>query len=101
MCGIVGIAALRDAQPPNYHQVHGMCSVLEHRGPDDQGIDIRAGVALGNRRLAVIDIDGGRQPLSNESGTIRVVQNGEIYNFRELRKYLESSGHQFHTNGDT
>ena len=101
MCGIVGIAALRDAQPPNYHQVHGMCSVLEHRGPDDQGIDIRAGVALGNRRLAVIDIDGGRQPLSNESGTIRVVQNGEIYNFRELRKYLESSGHQFHTNCDT
>lgn len=78
-----------------------MCSVLEHRGPDDQGIDIRDGVALGNRRLAVIDIAGGRQPVANESKTIRTIQNGEIYNFRELRRYLEGFGHQFRTNCDT
>jgi asparagine synthase (glutamine-hydrolysing) len=78
-----------------------MCAVLEHRGPDDEGIDIHDGVGLGSRRLAVIDMAGGKQPLANNAGTIRVVQNGEIYNFRELRKHLESSGHQFRTNSDT
>jgi asparagine synthase (glutamine-hydrolysing) len=101
MCGIVGIAALGDARPPHSQQVQRMCSVLEHRGPDDQGVDILDGVALGNRRLAVIDIAGGRQPLGNESRTIRTVQNGEIYNFQELRRSLEKSSHRFRTNCDT
>jgi asparagine synthase (glutamine-hydrolysing) len=78
-----------------------MCDVLEHRGPDDEGIDIREGVAIGMRRLSIIDLAGGKQPIFNEDGTIRVVFNGEIYNFRELRKDLQSAGHVFRTSSDT
>jgi asparagine synthase (glutamine-hydrolysing) len=101
MCGIVGIAALNGARPPNLEDVRRMCRVLEHRGPDDEGIEMRDGVALGNRRLAVIDVAGGRQPIGNTSNSVRVIQNGEIYNFRELRRWLERSGHRFHTDCDT
>lgn len=101
MCGIAGIACFGDIPPPRYEQLKGMCDTLIHRGPDDEGIDIRDGVGMGMRRLAIIDLPGGKQPISNEDDTIRVVFNGEIYNFRELRSDLTSRGHRFSTRSDT
>lgn len=101
MCGIAGIAAFRDFSQPNYELLSAMCNTLVHRGPDDSGMDIRDGVAMGMRRLSIIDLSGGKQPLFNEDGTIRTVFNGEIYNYRELRKELEARGHRFKTNSDT
>jgi asparagine synthase (glutamine-hydrolysing) len=101
MCGIVGIAALGAAPQPRPEQIAKMCRTLIHRGPDDEGVSVRDGVGLGNRRLTVIDPSGGRQPMENESGSVRVVQNGEIYNFRELRRELQLRGHSFRTDSDT
>jgi asparagine synthase (glutamine-hydrolysing) len=101
MCGIAGIACFGDFPGPRYEQVKRMCDTLIHRGPDDEGIDIRDGVGMGMRRLAIIDLSGGKQPISNEDDTIRVVFNGEIYNFRELRSDLRSRGHRFSTQSDT
>jgi asparagine synthase (glutamine-hydrolysing) len=101
MCGIVGIAALNGAIPPVADQVRGMCATIAHRGPDDESVDIRNGIGFGMRRLSIIDLAGGRQPIFNEDGTIRVVFNGEIYNFKELRHDLEQRGHHFATHTDT
>jgi asparagine synthase (glutamine-hydrolysing) len=102
MCGIAGIAVFRkDLPPPSYQQLKEMCDVLIHRGPDEEGMDIRDSVAIGIRRLSIIDISGGSQPIFNENRTVRVVFNGEIYNFRELRRELKSLGHVFTTNTDT
>src|SRR6266542_4388504 len=104
MCGIAGFydtqlildAAARAAV------LGRMCDVIKHRGPDDQGMMITSdGVALGMRRLSIIDLAGGHQPISNEDGAISVVFNGEIYNYRELQRELEACGHQFGTNSDT
>jgi asparagine synthase (glutamine-hydrolysing) len=78
-----------------------MCEVIRHRGPDDEGIHVQAGVGLGMRRLSIIDLAGGRQPIHNETSTVWVVFNGEIYNYRELRAELEALGHLFSTNSDT
>lgn len=81
--------------------VEAMCQRIVHRGPDDQGV-YRDGVAqIGMRRLSIIDVGGGHQPIHNEDQTIQVVFNGEIYNFRELRRELEAKGHRFYTNSDT
>ena len=74
-----------------------MCGVIEHRGPDDEGHYIEPGIAMGMRRLSIIDLAGGHQPLSNLQRTLWVVCNGEIYNFRELRRELEHQGHRFQT----
>lgn len=101
MCGIAGIVAFHGAQSPNMGQLKEMCDAILHRGPDEDGMDIRDGVALGMRRLAIIDLKGGRQPIFNEDKTVRTVFNGEIYNFRELRQKLESAGHVFKTKTDT
>ena len=101
MCGITGIAALGGAPLPADQILRAMCHTLRHRGPDDLSLDLKSGVALGNTRLAIIDVDGGRQPLFNESGSVRTVLNGEIYNFRELRKSLQNAGHVFRTACDT
>lgn len=101
MCGIAGIAAFGDMPSPSYHVLKEMCDTIIHRGPDEDGMDIRDGVAMGMRRLSIIDLSGGSQPIFNENLTIRVVYNGEIYNFKELRKELESCGHHFKTNTDT
>jgi asparagine synthase (glutamine-hydrolysing) len=101
MCGIVGIAAFNAASTPQADELTRMCDSILHRGPDDDGMEIRDGVALGMRRLAIIDIAGGAQPMENEDGTIRVVFNGEIYNYRELRRELIRCGHRFATNSDT
>jgi asparagine synthase (glutamine-hydrolysing) len=108
MCGIAGFAdvAERGPLPParqeaEFNLVHRMCEVIRHRGPDDEGIHVGAGVGLGMRRLSIIDLAGGRQPIHNETRTIWVVFNGEIYNYRELRAELEALGHRFYTSSDT
>jgi asparagine synthase (glutamine-hydrolysing) len=78
-----------------------MCSVIRHRGPDDDGIGIVGSVGLGMRRLSIIDVTGSKQPIFNEDQSIRTVFNGEIYNYRELRSELGGKGHKFRTSGDT
>jgi asparagine synthase (glutamine-hydrolysing) len=100
MCGIAGIVAFRGPKPTE-EQLRAMCSTLHHRGPDDYGWVIHENVALGMRRLAIIDIQGGRQPIFNEQGTVCAILNGEIYNYRELRRELEGRGHRFATSTDT
>ncbi|HWK11144.1 MAG TPA: asparagine synthase (glutamine-hydrolyzing), partial [Vicinamibacterales bacterium] len=84
-----------------FNLVHRMCEVIRHRGPDDEGIHVEPGVGLGMRRLSIIDLAGGRQPIHNETATIWIVFNGEIYNYRELRAELEARGHVFATSSDT
>jgi asparagine synthase (glutamine-hydrolysing) len=102
MCGIAGFAdSSTTGRAPEFNLVHRMCDVIRHRGPDDEGIHVEPGVGLGMRRLSIIDLSGGRQPIHNETSTIWVVFNGEIYNYRELRAELESHGHQFATSSDT
>jgi len=100
MCGIAGIAAGQDSTPPSRDTLHRMCNTIIHRGPDDEGLSVEGRVALGMRRLSIIDVAGGRQPLVNEESNVRAVFNGEIYNFRELRKELEQKGHRFNSNSD-
>ncbi|EKD37784.1 MAG: hypothetical protein ACD_75C00995G0005 [uncultured bacterium] len=101
MCGIAGIVAFADAPQPEMVRLRAMCEAMVHRGPDSEGTDIRNGVALGMRRLSIIDLAGGSQPIFNEDKSILCVFNGEIYNYRELRRELESCGHTFLTNSDT
>lgn len=100
MCGIAGILSF-DGVPPDWATTHQMCESIFHRGPDDEGILIEGKIALGMRRLSIIDLAGGHQPIYNEDKTISIVFNGEIYNFRELRIELEKRGHRFSTNTDT
>jgi asparagine synthase (glutamine-hydrolysing) len=100
VCGIAGVAPLGGAAPSSIDQLRAMCDTLVHRGPDAEGLDVRCGVGLGMRRLAIIDLAGGDQPLWNEDETVRLVFNGEIYNFRELRSRLEARGHRFRSGSD-
>jgi asparagine synthase (glutamine-hydrolysing) len=100
MCGIAGILSL-DERPVFEREVRAMCSAIRHRGPDDEGIYTSQGIGLGMRRLSIIDVSSGHQPVHNEDGTVCVVFNGEIYNFRELRRDLEARGHRFRTSTDT
>ncbi len=88
-------------EPADARQVKSMCDALIARGPDDEGYFIRGPIGLGMRRLSIVDLVNGRQPISNEDGTLQVVLNGEIYNFRELRCMLEGQGHRFKTASDT
>lgn len=97
MCGICGFVGLRQ----NEDLLQEMMDSLAHRGPDGSGHFCSDGVGLGHRRLSIIDVDGGRQPIANESGTIHLVCNGEIYNFRELRDLLLARGHRFRTRSDS
>jgi asparagine synthase (glutamine-hydrolysing) len=101
MCGIAGIvdpALTRDLIRP---VVQRMTDALIHRGPDDDGFFVTDGVGLGMRRLSIIDVAGGQQPIANEDGLVQVVFNGEIYNYLELRNHLSQRGHVFRTNSDT
>jgi asparagine synthase (glutamine-hydrolysing) len=100
MCGIAGIVSLRGT-PGSQVDVARMCDAMTHRGPDDAGYLVDGPVALGVRRLSIIDVAGGHQPIFNEDGSVAVVYNGEIYNFRELRSWLESCGHRFRSASDT
>ena len=100
MCGIAGFAGWsprRDAASA----LRSMCDAIRHRGPDDAGYFVEPGIALGMRRLSIIDRAGGKQPIENEDGSITVVFNGEIYNHHELRARLEHRGHHFKTKSDT
>jgi asparagine synthase (glutamine-hydrolysing) len=99
MCGIAGVATRGDA--PARDLVHAMCEAMLHRGPDGEGIFVAPGVGLGMRRLAIIDLTTGDQPVASTDGTIQVVFNGEIYNYRELRAELQSKGHSFRSTGDS
>ena len=101
MCGIAGIVQRDPARQADPALLQRMCTSLRHRGPDDQGIFLHGPVCLGNRRLSIIDLATGHQPIFNESGSIAVVLNGEVYNFRELRPTLEAKGHRFTTHTDT
>ncbi|HKQ60099.1 MAG TPA: asparagine synthase (glutamine-hydrolyzing) [Candidatus Polarisedimenticolaceae bacterium] len=101
MCGIYGIVALRPQRPFDREELAPMAAVTVHRGPDDEGSYLGDGVLLGMRRLSIIDLSGGHQPISNRDGSLWVVCNGEIYNFRELRAELEARGHPFATGSDT
>lgn len=99
MCGICGIAQV-DA-PIVSATVHQMCAAMIHRGPDEDGFLFNGQVGLGMRRLKIVDLSTGSQPIYNESGQVGVMFNGEIYNYQDLRRQLESQGHIFHTSGDT
>lgn len=103
MCGIAGFAGNSDGLSKDERSeiLDRMCRVIRHRGPDDQGVMIAEGVALGMRRLSIIDLAGGHQPISGEDGSVTVVFNGEIYNYRELQRELEAKGHSFRTSSDT
>ncbi len=100
MCGICGIYNL-DGRPVDKDLLKRMNNTLVHRGPDDEGYYLSSKVGLGHRRLSIIDLDTGKQPMGNEDGSIQVVFNGEIYNFLELKKDLEGKGYYFRTRSDT
>ena len=101
MCGITGLMHRDPARPADAERVRRMCATLRHRGPDGDGFHRDGPVGLGMRRLAIIDVSGGDQPLYNEDGSIAVVQNGEIYNYIELRRELQALGARFRTQSDT
>jgi asparagine synthase (glutamine-hydrolysing) len=112
MCGITGAVWTAPEKAIDEETLRRMVHVLRHRGPDDEGIHtsqfqvrpgygVMPGVALGHRRLSIIDLAGGRQPMSNEDGSVWVAFNGEIYNYRDLRRRLEGTGHRFRTESDT
>jgi len=98
MCGIVGIVP--SGSVPDRALLERISSTLRHRGPDDEGYYLTREVGLGFRRLAIIDLETGNQPVSNETGTVQAILNGEIYNFRHLRRTLEEAGHSFSSRGD-
>lgn len=99
MCGIAGF--FLPQRPADEARVRMMCDQIRHRGPDDEGFHVQDGCAIGMRRLSIIDLSTGHQPMSNEDGTVWVVFNGEIYNYQELRRDLIARGHRFRTNSDT
>src|SRR4051794_18181900 len=105
MCGIAGFIDLwgtrTEAISARAEILDRMCRVITHRGPDDQGVMVTPGVALGMRRLSIIDLAGGHQPISGEDGSVHIVFNGEIYNFQEIQPLLEARGHSFKTHSDT
>src|SRR5881396_470449 len=99
MCGIAGALALRDGARVDRERLCAMAGLMGHRGPDGEGFwtEPRGRVAFAHRRLSVIDIAGGRQPMCSDDGRIALVFNGEIYNYRELRRALSDQGVRFHT----
>ncbi|HJU55084.1 MAG TPA: hypothetical protein VJ715_10945, partial [Pyrinomonadaceae bacterium] len=106
MCGIAGFVAGGDgavgvAPEERARVLDRMCRSIAHRGPDDQGTMVEGAVGLGMRRLSIIDLAGGHQPMSGCAAASSIVFNGEIYNFKELRESLERAGHRFRTNSDT
>ncbi|MBI2870618.1 MAG: asparagine synthase (glutamine-hydrolyzing) [Candidatus Omnitrophica bacterium] len=101
MCGISGVAFRDPLEGPEEELLKSMAEAMRHRGPDDEGFYKAPGIGLAMRRLSIIDLEGGRQPLTNEDGTVQVILNGEIYNFQELTQKLEGRGHRFQTRSDT
>ncbi len=101
MCGICGIFNYGTLAPADRNRLRRSADAMAHRGPDDEGFYLDGAIGLGSRRLSIIDLPGGHQPLSNEDGTVWVAFNGEIYNYAGLRQELEAQGHQFRTASDT
>ena len=101
MCGICGILNLDPHRLVDEAVLRTMCATLRHRGPDDEGFFVSENVGLAMRRLSIIDLEGGRQPIFSERGNVVVVYNGETYNFQEIRRDLEARGHRFATRADT
>ena len=101
MCGIAGVLYGRPDRPAEPGLLKAMGDAIAHRGPDAEGFWSEPGVGLVHRRLSIIDLAGGDQPIANEDGTLQVVFNGEIYNYQTLRAGLEGRGHRFRTHSDT
>src|SRR5208282_3093895 len=101
MCGICGKLEFDPKAKVSPHLLKHMADAIVHRGPDDEGYYVKGQIVLGFRRLSIIDVDGGHQPLSNENNSIWIIFNGEIYNYQELRAELVSKGHIFRTKSDT
>jgi asparagine synthase (glutamine-hydrolysing) len=101
MCGICGYLHFDKSKKPSETILRSMMSTLAKRGPDDEGTYIKDNVALGHRRLSIIDLETGRQPITNEDGSLIIIYNGEVYNFPELKSCLEKKGHLFKTHSDT
>ena len=101
MCGICGIVHKEDAPGVDRGVLCAMTRAMVHRGPDGEGFYLDAQAGMGSRRLAIIDPSGGTQPIANEDGSLHIVFNGEIYNYRELQRFLEKKGHRFRTRTDT
>src|SRR5438105_2983335 len=101
MCGIAGQLNFERREPVERETIVRMARSIAHRGPDDEGFFIAGPVGLGFRRLSIIDLAGGHQPMSDAQETVWIIFNGEIYNYKELRAELQSKGHQFRTNSDT
>ena len=101
MCGIAGIFHVESSKPVDPERVRRMTDSIAHRGPDGAGVWTAPGIGLGHRRLSIIDLGGGAQPMLTEDERLALSFNGEIYNFQELRKELEALGHQFRTHSDS
>src|SRR3989440_3181726 len=101
MCGIAGIVKRDPRETVDEARLKRMRDVLRHRGPDGEGLLLDGPVGLGHRRLAIVDVAGGHQPMANEDGPIWIVYNGEIYNHAALRPGLEARGHRYRTRSDT
>jgi len=101
MCGICGQYNFKTQEPVRRRDIEAMARSITHRGPDDEGFYVAAPLGFGFRRLSIIDLSGGHQPMSDQDETVWVIFNGEIYNFPELRRELEAFGHVFRTNSDT
>ena len=101
MCGIAGIVSSASGDGIDAEVIHRMCQAIVHRGPDDEGLFVKQGTGLGMRRLSIIDLSGGHQPVFNEDRSVWIVFNGEIYNFPDLREGLVKRGHDFSTHTDT
>ena len=100
MCGIAGIVEYISGAPDR-DALERMTTLQRHRGPDADGFFIRDNIGLGHRRLSIIDLEGGRQPWSNEDGTCVITYNGEVYNYKEIRACLEAKGRRFRSHSDT
>jgi asparagine synthase (glutamine-hydrolysing) len=101
VCGVCGMLDLNGSGAPDAELLHAMNETLHHRGPDSAGSYVAGPVAMAMRRLSIIDLAGGEQPIANEDGSVQVIQNGEIYNYRELAEELRSRGHELRTRSDT
>src|SRR5215475_9485155 len=101
MCGIAGIVSFDPRDHVDAVRLTAMRDVMKHRGPDGEGLFFDGPVGLAHRRLSIVDVSAGHQPMSNEDGSVWVVFNGEIYNHADLRPGLEQRGHRYHTRSDT
>src|SRR2546428_3188438 len=101
MCGTTGVFSFDPQRPVDAELVRAMSAAITHRGPDEDGFYLRGPLGMGNRRLSIVGLADGRQPIANEDGTVWTVFNGEIYNYADLRPELEAKGHRFRTSTDT